>query len=64
LSIVTRQYAGDRRATRICGDFAGPFICVTFVGVFAVAMEFSSVFECPTIQPEQTALRNWTIVLG
>src|SRR5580700_9009090 len=64
LSIVTRQYAGDRWATRICGDVAGTVICVTLVGAFAVAMEFSSVFECSLIQPEQDGLRNWTIVLG
>ena len=44
LSIVTRQYAGDRRDTRICAGFVGAFICVRLVGAFIVAMGFSSVF--------------------
>src|SRR6202040_2384259 len=58
LSIVTRQYSGDRRATRICAGFAGEFICVSLVGAVLVAMEFSSL----TIQPEQNEPRNWTMV--
>jgi hypothetical protein len=40
LSIVTRQYAGDRRVTRISADFVGAFICVSLAGAFIVAMGF------------------------
>src|SRR5579863_4821827 len=32
---------------RICGDFVDALICVTLVGAFIVAMEFSSVFVSP-----------------
>jgi hypothetical protein len=46
LSIVTRQYAGDRRVRRICDGFVGAFICAGFADAAIAAMGSSSVFVC------------------
>src|SRR3954447_16360343 len=74
LSTVTRQYAGDRRATRICASFVGGFICMTLAGTLIVAMGFFSVFvglgnrlthdnRLSAFSQNAMGSRNWTMVL-